>query len=42
MVIPILKSQLGNLNVPGLVSGKRGRSDKSPGTLGDLFMKRPR
>jgi AsmA protein len=42
MVIPMLKSQLGNLNVPGLTSGKPGQSSNPLGALGDLFMKRTR
>ena len=41
LVFPILKSQLGNLNVPGLPSGQKGR-DNPLGAIGDLFMKRQR
>jgi hypothetical protein len=40
MVIPMLKKQLGNLNVPGLESGKQGHSNNPLGAFGDLFMKR--
>ena len=40
MVIPMLRNQLGNLNVPGLLSGKQGHSSNPLGALGDLFMKR--
>jgi AsmA protein len=40
MVIPVLKNQLGNLNVPGLLSGKRGHSSNPLGALVDQFMKR--
>jgi hypothetical protein len=41
MVIPMLKSQLGNLQVPGF-PGKQGRSSNPLGSLGDLFMKERR
>jgi hypothetical protein len=40
MVIPMLKNQLGNLNLPGLGSGKPGHSSNPLGAFGDLFMKR--
>jgi AsmA protein len=41
MVIPALKSQLGNLQVPGF-SGKQGGFSNPLGAFGDLFMKRAR
>jgi AsmA protein len=37
MVIPTLKKQLGNLNVPGLPSGKQRQGNNPFGAIGDLF-----
>jgi hypothetical protein len=37
MVIPMLKNQLGNLNVPGLSPGKHGHGGNPFGAIGDLF-----
>jgi hypothetical protein len=37
MVIPMLRNQLGNLNVPGLTPGKQGHDRNPFGAIGDRF-----
>jgi hypothetical protein len=39
MVIPMLKNQLGNVDVPGLLSGKQRHGGNPFGAIGDLFKK---
>jgi len=39
MVIPMLRNQLDNLNVPGLTPGKQGHDRNPFGAVGDLFRK---
>jgi AsmA protein len=39
MVIPMLKNQLGNLNVPGLTSGEQGQGSNPFEAIGGLFKK---